>query len=211
LPKKEEFMHSALHTLRYKTKEDLYENLYLRAFINTYQRIGKTPGLEEEIRDRFVFDLEWENPLTKDLIQQQILILTWERWLYNPGKEKSRADISFSISGFEFIMECKRLKFADSKYLNDGIERFVRLRFVRLKYAGRDTCAGMIGFVVGGDIKKIAAHLKTKVKDFYFSPGFEYLLRKRCLDWEHSFQSKHERNNNTRIHLYHLFFDFIPG
>lgn len=199
-------MHDALDKLGYKTKEDLYENLYLKAFIDTYQRIEKTSGLEEEIRDRFVFDLQWVNPLTKDLIQQQILILTWERWLYDSKKEKRRADISFSISGFEFIMECKRLKFADSKYLNDGIERFVRL-----KYAKRDTCAGMIGFVIGGDIKKIVAHLKTKVKDFYFSPGFEYLLEKSCLDWEHSFQSKHDRDNNTRIHLYHLFFDFISS
>ena len=206
MPEKEEFMHFALDKLGFKTKEDLYENLYLRAFIDTYQRIGTTSGFEEEIRDRFVYDLEWVNPFTKDLIQMQILILTWERWLVDSEKEKSRADISFSISGFEFIMECKRLKFADSKYLNEGIERFVRL-----KYARGDTCAGMIGFVIGGDIKKIAAHLKTKVKDFYFSPGFEYLLRKRCLDWEHSFQSKHDRSNNTRIHLYHLFFDFIPG
>lgn len=198
-------MYFALDKLGYKAKEDLYENLYLRAFIDTYQRIEKTAVLEEEIRDKFVFDLEWVNPLTRDLIQQQILILTWERWLNVSEEERRRADISLSISGFEFIIECKRLKFADSKYINEGIKRFVRL-----KYAKLDTCAGMMGFVVGGDIKEIVDNLKPKVKDYYFSPGFEYLLGKTCLNWEHSFQSKHDRNNNTRIQLYHLFFDFIP-
>jgi len=205
LAKREEFMYFALDKLGFKTKEDLYENLYLRAFIDTYRRIGKTSVLEEEIRDRFVFDFERVNPLTRDLIQQQILIVTWERWLNVSEEEKSRADISLSISGFEFIIECKRLKFADSKYLNDGIKRFVRL-----KYARGDTCAGMIGFVIAGDIKKVVENLKSGVKDFHFSPGFEYLLRKGCLDWEYSFQSKHTRSNNTPIHLYHLFFDFIP-
>ncbi|MCP5104446.1 MAG: hypothetical protein GY950_13755 [bacterium] len=206
MPEKEEFMNFALHELEYKTKEDLYENLYLRAFIDTYRRIDKTSVLENEIRDKFVFDFEKVNPLTKDLIRKQILILTWERWLNVSEEEQRRADICFSMSGFEFIIECKRLKFADSKYLNHGVKRFVRL-----KYGKYDTHAGMIGFVTGGDIGKIAANLKPKVRDFYFSPGFEYLLRKRCLDWEHSFQSCHHRENNTHIHLYHMFFNFVPG
>jgi hypothetical protein len=206
LVKKEEFMYFALDKLEFKTKEDLYENLYLRAFINSYQRIGKTSILEEKIRDKFVYDFEWENPLTKDLIQQQILILTWERWLNVSEKEKRRADISFSISGIEFIIECKRLKYADSSYLDYGVKRFVEL-----KYAKNDTHGGMIGFVIGGDIKNIVNHLKSKVKDFHFSPGFENLLMKSCLAWEPSFQSRHDRKDNTCVHLYHLFFDFIPN
>jgi hypothetical protein len=68
----------------------------------------------------------------------------------------------------------------------------------------------MIGFVINGEIKPIVAALKTKVNGFHFSPGFENLLKKRCSDWEYSFQSRHDRSNNTQIHLYHLFFDFIP-
>ena len=203
--KRKEFMEFALDKLGFKTKEDLYENLYLRAFIDSYRRIGKASILEEKIRDRFVYDLEWKNPLTKDLIQQQVLILTWERWLNVSEEEKSRADISFSISGFEFIIECKRLKYADSRYLDYGVKRFVEL-----KYAKNDTHGGMIGFVIDGDIKKIVNNLKPKVKDFHLSPGFENLLKKSCVTWEHSFQSRHDRNDNSRIHLYHLFFDFIP-
>lgn len=206
MPEKEKFMNFALDQLGYKTKEDFIEKRYLRAFIDSYRRIGKTSILEEEIRDKFVFDFERVNPLTKDLIQKQILILTWERWLNVSEEERRRADICFSISGLEFIIECKRLKCADSKYLNDGVERFVRL-----KYGKDDTHAGMIGFVIGGDIEKIAANLKSKVGDFYFSPGFEYLLGKRCLDWEHSFQSCHNRGKNTHIFLYHMFFDFVPS
>lgn len=206
MPEKEEFMDFALDKLGYKTKEDLYENLYLRAFVDTYRRIDKTPVLEEEIRDKFVFDFERVNPLTKDLIQNQILVLTWERRLNVSEKEHRRADICFSISGFELVIECKRLKFADSKYLNNGVERFVRL-----KYGKQDTHAGMIGFVIGGDIEKITTNLKAKVGDFYFLPGFEYLLGKRCLDWEHSFQSCHKRENNSPLFLYHMFFDFTPG
>ncbi len=204
-PNKEQFITFALDKLGFKTKEDLFENLYLTAFIDTYRRIGKASILEEKIRDEFVYDFEWENPLTKDLIQQQILILTWERWLNVSKEEKTRADISFSISGFEFIIECKRLKCADSRYVNGGIKRFVEL-----KYAKNDSHAGMIGFVIGGRIKPIVNNLKPTVKAFHFSPGFENLLEKRCLSWEHSFQSKHTRINDTRIHLYHLFFNFIP-
>lgn len=203
--KKEDFMYFALDKLEFKTKEDLYENLYLRAFINSYQRIGKTSILEKKIRDKFVYDFEWVNPLTKDLIQQQLLILTWERWLNVSEQEKRRADISFSISGIEFIIECKRLKCADSGYLDNGIKRFIDL-----KYAKNDTHGGMIGFVIDGDIKKIVNNLKSKVKDFHFSPGFENLLKKSCLAWEPSFQSRHDRRDDSCIHLYHLFFDFIP-
>jgi len=205
LVKRKEFMEFALDKLGFKTKEDLYENLYLRAFIDSYRRIGKASILEEKIRDRFVYDFEWKNPLIKDLIQQQILILTWERWLNVSEEEKSRADISFSISGFEFIIECKRLKYADSRYLDYGVKRFVEL-----KYAKNDTHGGMIGFVIDGDIRNIVNNLKSKIKDFNFSPGFENLLKKSYLTWEHSFQSRHDRRDNTCIHLYHLFFDFIP-
>ncbi|MCX6579416.1 MAG: hypothetical protein NT166_04470 [Candidatus Aminicenantes bacterium] len=200
-----QFMSFALDKLGFKSQEDLFENLYLKAFIDSYHRIGKDSILEEKIRDRFVFDLERENPLTKNLIQQQILLLNWERWQNVSEEERSRADISFSISGFEFIIECKRLKYADNRYLEGGLKRFVEL-----KYAKNDSHAGMIGFVINGEIKPIVEVLKAKVNAFHFTPGSENLLKKSCLDWEYSFQSRHDRSKNTQIQLYHLFFDFIP-
>jgi hypothetical protein len=203
---REQCMSFWLDKLGFKSKEDLYEKLYLKAFIDSYHRIGKDSILEEKIRDRFVSDLELKNSWTKDWIGQGILFLNWERWINVSEEERSRADISFSISGCgEFIIECKRLKYADTRYLDGGIKRFVEL-----KYAKYDSHAGMVGFIIGGEIKPIAEVLKAKVKDFHYSPGFENLLKKRCSDWEYSFQSRHDRSNNTHIHLYHLFFDFIP-
>jgi hypothetical protein len=185
----------------------LFENLFLAAFIDSYQRIGKSSTLEGKIRDMFIADFEQLNPMTRDLIKDKILILNWERWMNAPGDAKTRADISFAISGFEFIIECKRLKSADSKYIDEGIKRFVQL-----KYAESDSYAGMMGFVIGGDIGRIVETLKAKIKDFHYTAGFESLLGKNCLNWKHSFQSRHNRDNDVPIHLYHLFFDFIqPG
>ncbi|MCK4762601.1 MAG: hypothetical protein KAW12_10430 [Candidatus Aminicenantes bacterium] len=203
--RKEQFINFALDTLRYKSKEDLIENLYLEAFVDTYRRINETSLLENEIRDFFIEDFEQVNVLTKNLIQQQILILNWERWINVSSGEKSRADISLSISGFEFIIECKRLKHADIKYVNEGVKRFVEL-----KYAEKDTCAGMVGFVIAGKIVNIIDDLKPKVRDFSFTPGAEHFLQTKCVDWRHSFQSKHKRVNGAGIRLYHLFFDFVP-
>ncbi len=199
------FLYFALDKLKYKSKEDLFENLYLKAFIDSYRRIERGTVLEEKIRDQFVYDLEWANPLTKHLIQEQILILTWERWLNLSDTEKRRADISFSISGVEFIIECKCLKYADINYVDGGVKRFVEL-----KYSKNDTHAGMIGFVIDGDIDKIVTNLKPKIEGFCFSQGYETLLKKRSLAWKESFQSRHQRSDKTTIHLYHLFFDFIP-
>jgi hypothetical protein len=197
-------MRFALSHLGYKTKEDLYENLYLEAFIDTYRRIDKHSLLENKIRDDFVYDFEYVNPLTSDLIQQGVITLNWERRLNVSEEEKRRADISFSISGLGFIIECKRLASAESKYLDEGIKRFIDL-----KYGKSDSHGGMVAFVIGGNIKKIAEIIKSKVKEFYFTIGCEDLLEKKCLSWEYSFQSRHDRINNTQIHLYHLFFDFI--
>ena len=60
---REQCMSFWLDKLGFKSKEDVYENLYLKAFIDSYRRIGKVSMLEEKIRDRFVFDLERENPI----------------------------------------------------------------------------------------------------------------------------------------------------
>jgi len=199
-------MNLALAQVGYKSKQDFLLNCLLKACIDSYRRIEKTSLLEEKIRDQFIYDFLWKNPVTKDLIQKQLLTLNWERRSINPDKEMSRADISFSFLGLEFIIECKRLKFADSKYLNDGIKRFVDK-----KYAANDSHAGMIGFIIAGDIDNIVDNLKSKVALFYYSQGSEELLKKKCLSWKYSFQSAHNRNDDTTIYLYHLFFDFIPN
>ena len=191
--------------LGFENEEEIIDQLYFKALLDTYERIkrGELPELEGKITDSFIRDLENNNIITKDLIQDQILILTWERW-FNVGQaEKSRADICFSVSGFEFVLECKKLEFADKKYLEEGIKRFIEL-----KYAEKDHFAGMLGFIVQGNPKRIVENLKQKVKGFHPDPNIETLLAKKVLDHELSFQSRHLRVNEKPIHLYHVFFDF---
>lgn len=125
----EEYYQFGLEKLGYKSKKDLYENLYLKAIVDSYQRINKSIALENEIRDRFILDLERENLLTKDLIQNNILQLDFERQHFVSPTEKRRTDIVFFITGFgKFTVECKRLFKQPSKnreYLDKGLKRFI--------------------------------------------------------------------------------------
>ena len=86
----------------------------------------------------------------------------------------------------------------------NGIERFITLT-----YSKNDNYAGMFGFIVGGNPRKIVNTLKQKVRAFHPSETIESLLKQQCADMELSFQSKHLCKNNKEIHLYHLFFDFV--
>lgn len=205
---KQEYYRFGLLKLNYKSKKDLYENLYIKAIVNAYRRINKSAALENEIRDRFILDLEKENKLTRDLIQNEILQLDFERPHFVSPTEKRRTDIVFFISGFgRFTIECKRL-FKESskneKYIDEGLKRFIEL-----KYSSKESYAGMIGFIISGDILTTMHNLNVKVKNYHFVLSENNLLTKKCVDWKYSYQSKHNRLNNTKIHIYHLFFKFL--
>ncbi|NJO02153.1 MAG: hypothetical protein HC880_11110 [Bacteroidia bacterium] len=101
------------------------------------------------------------------------------------------------------ILECKKLEFTDKKYLEQGIKRFVEL-----KYAEKDYFAGMLGFIIRGNAETIVRNLKKKVSEFHPAPGMAERIELRVLDHPLSFQSQHLRINEKPIHLYHLFFDF---
>lgn len=199
----EQFKDFFLRTLGYHSEQDLFENLYLKAIIDSISKIENISRLENKIRDALIKDLENENPLTQKLVDKQILILTWERWLNVTEEEKSRADICFSMSGFEFVVECKRLEFADHRYIEEGIKRFIEL-----KYAEKDNFAGMLGFIISGNPYNIVESLKTKIKEYYPDSDMEFFLTQKVLGQALSFQSRHQRLNQKDIHLYHLFFDF---
>lgn len=205
---KQDYYRFGLLKLNYKSKKDLYENLYIKAIVDAYQRINKSAALENEIRDRFILDLEKENEFTKDLIQNEILQLDFERPHFVSPSEKRRTDIVFFISGFgSFTIECKRLFKESSKneeYIDEGLKRFIEL-----KYSSKESYAGMIGFIISGDILTITSDLNEKVKDCFFVLRQSNFLSKRCVNWKYSFQSKHNRINNTKIHIYHLFFEFL--
>lgn len=181
----------------------MIEELFLKSLIDSCERANKEMVLEEQIRDSIIFDLENTNTSTKNLLGEKTFFLSFEKWINVSESEKSRADIVFSTTGFEFVLECKLLKFADKKYIEEGLKRFVEL-----KYAEKDTFAGMIGFIIKGNPDKILQKLKKKVKSYHLVPDSEYLLNKLVLEHPLSFQSRHLRLNDTPIHLYHLLFDF---
>lgn len=193
-----------LQQIPYRSKVDLYENLYLQAIIDSYQHIDKSIGKEEKIRDRFYYDLIYRNPLTKQWVDLEYLDIRFEKWKMNVEKSKSRVDLSFFWSGFgHFEIECKRLFQQESKneaYLNEGLKRFIEL-----KYAEKNNYAGMIGFVVSGDILNIKNKIQLGVNNFHSDNSFN---KNTCLKWEHNFISYHKKVDDKKIKVYHLFFQF---
>ena len=202
----DEVLDNWLSSISYKSKQDLYENLYLKAIVDSYSRIDKTSGLENTIRDRFIRDLENYNPLTSTLIQNEILVVDFEKWINVKETEKRRIDISFTIQGLRgrFDIECKRLFQQESKneaYINDGL-----IRFTELKYARNNQYAGMIGFVVSGHVPTILDHTISRTKAFQFAGEFSDA---KCVNWDYSFISNHKRGDDSIIQVYHLLFEFI--
>jgi len=192
----------ALRLMGYDDTEDLIENFVLSSIIDTFSRIKTKEHLEEKIRDLIVKDLENTNPKMTPMLKDKTFNLSPERWQNTPDEGKARTDLHFSMSGFEFVLECKTLKSAETKYLEKGLKRFIELR-----YAANDDFAGMLGFIIAGNPEEIVKKLKEKVKEFHPASNIEILLEKKCLEQELSFQSKHTRTNNTEIHIFHLFFD----
>jgi len=195
-----------LQRLKYKSAQDLYENLFLAAIIDSYGRIDKSGDIENIIRDRFIWDLERNNTITKNLIDNNILLLDFERQHFVSQIEKRRTDIVFFISGFEkFILECKCLHQQPSKnksYIDEGVTRFLEL-----KYAEKNQYAGMIGFVVSGNISEIFDATQDCVSGFYPS-NYTLSQGEIGLDWNYCFLSSHKRINNEDILIYHLLFPF---
>jgi hypothetical protein len=190
--------------LPYKSKVDLYENLYLKAIIDSYSSINKKSGKEEELRDRFYYDLTHCNPLTKEWYDLEILNISFEKWKMNIDKNKTRVDLSFFWSGFgNFEIECKRLFKQPSKnkaYLDNGL-----VRFINLKYAENNEYAGMLGFVVSGNIDIISDKILNDTKTFH-SNGFP--IQYSIHSCAHSFISNHTKINKKNIRIYHLHFQF---
>lgn len=198
----EQFVAFHLKRLGYQSKEDLFENLYLAAIIAAYTRIDKKWGGENEIRDRFINDMENRNEYTTQLINKGLLRLDFERWINVSEIKKRRLDISFFFTGLDFTIECKRLQSADNQYLIEGINRFIIC-----EYAPNEKYAAMIGFV-RGDVSEISGKLKEKIRTYHASSQMSEYLLQNCREHPNSFQSYHKRANDTEIGIYHLFFTF---
>ena len=201
MSKKNQFLQFGLSCLGYKSKQDLIEELYIKSIIDTYGRLIKTIGFENDIRDRFIYDFYNESPLLKEFIQSNILYVNWERWVFKNEDDLGRTDLSFGISSFEYVIECKRLKNAHQQYISEGL-----CRFIKNEYSSNESYAGMIGFVVEGNITNISDELKNKCQKEEFSNNS--FANEKLYSWKHGFKTAHNRVNNTAINLHHLFFEF---
>ena len=198
---KNQFVLNVLGMLGYKSKQDVIENLFIRSINDTYNRIDKNIGIENEIRDKFIYDFYHYSPLLKGLINRSILFVNWEKWIFKNEHDLGRTDLSFAISGIEFIIECKRLKSASPQYIDEGLKRFINK-----DYSENDSYAGMMGFIVEGNIKDISASLKIKCKEeSYFENDF---VKSKISSTENSFVTSHYRKEIEAINIYHLFFEF---
>lgn len=210
---KNNFEDICLLAVLFKDQEEVYETIYLQAIIDSYQYIDKFIPIREnrkkqdwenDIRDRFYWDLTNRNPLTKNLVDADILKIDFESWKMISESEKRRVDLSFFISSFgSFEIECKRLFQLPSNnkpYLDDGL-----IRFIELKYAQNNEYAAMIGFVVSGDIDKIQNEITEKIKNFHPTNAKQ---QESQLNWKNSFISNHRKINESDIQIYHLLFVF---
>lgn len=192
-----DFICSNLSKLGFSSKQDIIENLFVKSLLESYTRIDKTIGIENEIRDRFMKDLYTTDSEIKKWLQLKIIYLEWENWVFTKEFKLARTDITFKLTGLEFIIECKRLQAADQAYIDEGLERFIIL-----KYSKGDEYAGMVGFVVSGDKSSICVGLKDKIE------ALEHTTSTSDISLTPSFNSYHNRIDKTQIEIYHLFFDF---
>jgi hypothetical protein len=199
--KKDQFLKSGLELLKYRSKQDLIENLFIKEIHETYWRIDKNIGTENDIRDRFIYDFYHGRSRLRDLINDNILFVNLERWVFKNKSDLGRTDLSFAISGFEFIVECKRLKNASPQYIKEGLSRFINK-----DYSKNESYAGMMGFVVSGDIESICSVLKDKChQESYCESDF---VRSKTGKNDKYFVTSHHREGANAINIYHLFFEF---
>lgn len=192
------FILQNLPKLDYGSNQDFIENLFIRSLIESYNRIDKNVGIENEIRDRFRNDLYFHpDSKLKKWLQLQIVFLDWENWHFGADQSLGRTDFAFKLSGLKFIVECKRLKKPHNEYITEGLERFISL-----KYAKEDEFGAMAGFIIAGDQFNIASKLRTKISRLPHTNGLTEISSVP------SFESSYSRNNNISIDIYHLFFDF---
>ncbi len=91
-----EFINANLSALGFSSKRDLIENLYLRSIAESYGRLKKSISTENEIRDRFVYDIYNFDSKLKKWLQLKVIYLDWENWKFTPEFKLARTDILLS-------------------------------------------------------------------------------------------------------------------
>jgi hypothetical protein len=206
-----------LFVAKYPDVQTLIEQLYLGAIVDAYPRIRAIPGIknlkENAIRNEVVRDFKFNNPVISDYFQSKIISIAAENQA-NTATLQQRTDleISSNIHQHLFVLECKNLDSAETRYVHgrtvnntyqhDGLEKFIDLT-----YGETDDEGAMFSFIVGGSPAAIVNSLKQKVQTFHPSPDCVHLSNQQCIGWSLSFQSSHICVNNKVFHLYHLFYD----
>lgn len=208
----EDFSNLWLSHFPFKTKEDLYINLYIKAIIESYKFIDKSFNKlakddENKIRNRFYWDLTERNPITKKYVDSNLLKISFEDWKMVSEIEHRRVDLKFFISCFgSFEIECKIFSGKQTikgQYLSNGL-----IRFIELKYSKNDNAAGMIGFVVSDDTSAIFNSNINNAETFYPTDPTQPIQSPINTNWKHGFISFHERKDKSEIKIYHLLFEF---
>ncbi len=205
---------------KFKSFQILIEELFLIALTDSYERLIHIQDInllsENKIRNELQYDIEHNNNIITDYINNETITFNSEPQIVKEN-EIYRTDIKLFCSWFRrsFIIECKKFNPYNNDYIQghfnkeknkheyNGIERFTE----RI-YAEKDEYAGMLGFICTGDINIRFKDLKAKVRNYKLANNSEKLLNQKSVNWEFSFQSKHIKNNDSEIHLYHLLFDF---
>jgi len=68
-----EYINFNLDRFNCSSVKELIEKFYLTGIIESYQRIDKQIAVENDIRNRFVKDFRFHNPILKPWIQSKIL------------------------------------------------------------------------------------------------------------------------------------------
>jgi hypothetical protein len=115
-----------------------------------------------------------------------------------------------------FVWEAKRVgdKRINREYgnLNSEYVHEAIYRFIKRHYAEGLNDAGILGYVLAGDIANIVSDINTSMGNIEKNPPLpdsnHLCLVEPINNFEHIYQSRHTRTDNTNINLYHLFLAF---
>ncbi|MBF8276628.1 MAG: hypothetical protein HW390_1701 [Candidatus Brocadiaceae bacterium] len=171
---------------------------------------------ENEIRDELLKNYLKNNEIRNQL---ELTVYLFDREVPE-DKTKGRTDIkvqtrnTFVDTSAYYIIECKRLDNQNLKgksgmnaeYIREGI-----MRFVGGSYSTNKLLNGMIGFVVERmDINANVTNINHLLKDRFSEANTETVLTALNFirDFQYQYYSLHKDNDNNKIKLYHLMFDF---
>ncbi|MBM2815540.1 MAG: hypothetical protein HW421_2302 [Ignavibacteria bacterium] len=190
---------------KYNSLDELIENLIFTSLIESYKRVRLIKDIdildEPLIKDKFQYDLTWNNVLTKELIKKNFITFNWENQILTKDSEKKRTDLCFIINSLiVFVIECKKISGAiTEQYIENGINRFTQKIYIT-----DEKFAGMCSFVVKSSIIQII----PKIKKLLMKNNCSGIGDRKIDYWDAYFYSTHKKIDGSDLGIYHIFFDF---